>query len=881
MDANTAFLIYAFLLCVAVIAAGMVSLLLGFRPLVRGVVLSSALIIAAMVSPAWAVSIGGVAFEDGNRNGIFDIEEAPLAGLRILLMGAAGTALQLAQTGEDGSYLFSDLPEGSYVLSVPRDARLRASLPQLTADPAPIPDFPFGRPRYASMPKLVANLHRAATEQSSFRHVALGDSIGFGFNFCGSLFGDDGYIEPTTERLRQATAADVITDKQAIPGHETADLLIPGLGPGFPFFFNDVFYAIDVRAPLVSISIGGNDFLGAEDGGDAELAKALVIARRNVQEIVSNLVSELPFADIEFNTVYDNLEGNDPLHNVWAPIWNQVLRETTWGQARRVTLAEIYPEYAHEEGGNVLGQPGLICQFFGLDEIHPTNSGYDVHEEKLWQSFGGVTLAGGDQLNFNLGFLRVRRRVTANEFTDITGDTANPELALQPDGVGALVSSGNAEFRLSNFLPVEPPAHLDLAQGVLLIRYRTTAPPLDDYYRFEASIDGSFSPPGSTPTTWNTIIPVVGSSGNDDAVILAFPDQPDFRVVAAPLYLGAPTSGAGTLSWEDLQTLTVRVVTTAVGEPDDYAVEWDAAAVEVFTSPVGDDIDKLVAPLADAGETLPPDPIAAAKDPDPGVRRSAARELAHLGEDAPLEVLTEMVADTDMSVRRTAVRSLSQLTGTDEVLLQSMEDGQPTGVQVEAAAALLERGNTSGVGILIKALARIPPSARAREVLVEHGAAYPEVFGALLAALEDPDDNVRAWAAWLLGQYGKASELVLRALRPLLADASPAVQIAAMEALSRLRDRESIAHIAAMRAEPGFLVNVVRALGRFDEPAAHPTLFEIAASVNAPLTARRMAARALAKSSSPEVVPMLKALQDSSDVRIRRLAAAGLKRLAR
>ena len=122
MDANTVFLIYAFLFCVAVIAAGVGSLLLGFRPLVRGVVLSSALIVGVMVSQTWARSIGGVAFEDQNRNGTFDAEEPPLAGLRILLMGAEGTALQLAQTGQDGSYLFADLPEGSYVLSVPQNA---------------------------------------------------------------------------------------------------------------------------------------------------------------------------------------------------------------------------------------------------------------------------------------------------------------------------------------------------------------------------------------------------------------------------------------------------------------------------------------------------------------------------------------------------------------------------------------------------------------------------------------------------------------------------------------------------------------------------------------------------------------------------------------
>lgn len=911
-----------------------------------------AILSSSVTASAWAGSIGGVVFEDPNRNGVFDGPEAMLPGVRVLLLGSDGAVLRQAFTGSDGRYLFANLADGQYVVSVPPKPGLRSSLPDLGADPAPIPDFPFGRPRYASMPGLAANLRRAASRGLDFRHVALGDSIGFGFNFCGSFGGEDGYIEPTTERLRGATPGVVITDKQAIPTDETADLLDPGIS--FPFGYNDIFYAIDMNSPLVSTSIGGNDFLGAEGGGDAAVAAALVVARRNLQETFSSLASEIPFADLELNTVYDNLEGEDPLHNVWAPIWDQVLRETAWGQVRRVTVAEVYPEYAHEENGMILGEPELICHDpFGLDGIHPTRRGYDVHEEKLWQSFGGVTLSGDDRLDFNLGFLPLRRTQGAATFDDVTGGALNPDRALKIDGVGALVPSDNREFRLLGFMPPQLPPGADLAQAVLKIRYRTTGAPLDDLYRFEVSIDGTFTPPGPTPMSWNTIIPIVGSSGNDGAVPLAFPDQPEFRIVSAPLYLGAPISGAPTLTWDDLATLSVRVVTTAVGAPDAFYVELDGAGVEIFTSDAADAADRrqgasrsegdersrrealfrliardresarsaILQGLASAegdavfasalpevcapndeplirrmlgsssatvrghavralscisGEARIADLRIAAVDPAAGVRRSAARSFAELGEEAPADTLAALAHDADAGVRRIATRALGRLPGTEAALRGLMDNVENRDGRIEAAAALLERGDGAGFESLFEALTNGQPSRRAREALVAHAAGDSR----LLTKLRDPDPRARGWAAWIVGRSGVGSGQTLLALRSLLAEDDPAVRLVAMEALARLGDEGSVVAAAAMVAGDA-LVNVARALARFDSEAARTALVDIAASPAGPLTARRLAARALAMSSSQAVIPVLRSLEQNDDLRIRRLAAAGLSRLSR
>ena len=461
----------------------------------KHVSLSLGMSLLLFVASAQGGSIGGIVFEDTDRSGEQDVGEPGLGGAPIALLGAGGAVRQNTTTAADGSFRFDDLPDGDYLLSLPESSSFRASLPNDVALPAPIPDFPFGSPRYSAPAHLVDNLERADQQGLSYRHVGLGDSIGFGFNLCGSILGENGYFEPTTDRLEGAAPIGIAADKQSVPGDETADLLDPDVD--LLFFANDVYYAVDEEAALISISIGGNDFLGAEGGGDAELADAIVIARRNLQEILSSLVGELSWADVEINTVYDNLEGDDPLHNTWVPIWMQMLRELAWGQSERVTVAEVYPEYAHDAGGQTLGEPGLICQFFGLDEIHPTNDGYDVHEEKLWQSFGGVTLSGGDRLDIMLGVVPKRGETRPAETAVIAGDVTSPELALAVDGQGALVGPAGGELRVSDFLPFTPPPDVELVQAVLRVTYRTTGAPLDDYYAFRRTPRSR--PPSETP----------------------------------------------------------------------------------------------------------------------------------------------------------------------------------------------------------------------------------------------------------------------------------------------------------------------------------------------------------------------------------------------
>jgi HEAT repeat protein len=899
----------------------------------------SLLLIAATLR---AGSIGGILYDDRNRNGHRDATELLLANVEVELYGNEGSVRRTTFTDTHGSYRFTNLSNGNYVVSARPGPGWRASLQDRGADPAPVPHFPFGRTRYASLPTLVDTLVSRVGVSDDYRHVALGDSIAFGFNFCGSFFGNHGYIEPVTERLREATAGHVITDKQAILGHATAQLLDPGIGPDSNVFENDVFYAIRQRAPLVSISIGGNDFLDAEAGGDAALAAAIVQARQNLQEILSALDTGMVDGETILNTVYDNLQGADALHNTWAPLWNQMLREQAWGQERRAAIAEIYPEYAHEEGGQILGQPGLICRFLGVDGIHPTGIGYQVHGEKLWQAMGGVTLHDDDRLDLDLGYVAMAGTRLPVATQDVTGQTWNDRFALAIDNVGALVPSADAEFRVNAFLgpahPTQRPMDVttsELAQAVLKVRYRTLGAPVDDYYVIEASVDGSFAAPGSTPSTWNTILPVVGSSGNDGAERLVFPYQPTWRTVAAPLYVGAPRDARTTLTWDDLKTLTVRVVTHAVNTPDAYAIELDAAWVEYTTMPQGTSYAGLA---PDWRTTLPrllatdrgrardvlhraiergevdaevarsfgdvardadaPVLRALARHRDPMVRAHALHALA-LHDATPAD-LAAAAADPDAQVRVVAAQGLAGLTperrstllaslvrdpearvrraailasGATEALLRDRLGDESAAVRSAAATVLLERGDSSGWSILCDALADAERPASILRAI----AGAPDWIEPLVreAWRESSSPLARERLVAALGQRARVASATVDFLRSLVAASELGTRAAAIAALARV-DADSAPAIAAVAGEPALRPAIARALEQLRDGRGFDVLADMALS-DASATTRYLAARALGSQRDPSAIPRLLELERSPDEHVSQVARSAIE----
>ena len=81
-------------------------------------------------------------------------------------------------------------------------------------------------------------------------------------------------------------------------------------------------------------------------------------SRRNLQEAVSALISEVPQADVALNTLYDNLAYNvyasptSTFHRQWLPIVDRIVRDLAWGQTRRASINEVAAEFGHDDQGN-------------------------------------------------------------------------------------------------------------------------------------------------------------------------------------------------------------------------------------------------------------------------------------------------------------------------------------------------------------------------------------------------------------------------------------------------------------------------------------------------------------------------------------------------
>jgi len=71
---------------------------------------------AVIVKPLELASLGNRVWVDANCNGVQDPDEPGLIGVTVTLLDAAGATLKTTLTASDGSYLFSNLPQGSYRL---------------------------------------------------------------------------------------------------------------------------------------------------------------------------------------------------------------------------------------------------------------------------------------------------------------------------------------------------------------------------------------------------------------------------------------------------------------------------------------------------------------------------------------------------------------------------------------------------------------------------------------------------------------------------------------------------------------------------------------------------------------------------------------------
>jgi hypothetical protein len=571
------------------------------------------------ISPV-AAQISGTVFEDRDGDGVHDTGEPTLEGLEVALYGSpdgGGFVDQTSYTNNDGFFSFAP-GNGCYLLSIsdPDGWRMSQNREDGFVEGTALYAAPVGQPRFAKLDQAISNLRAGGIRFSS-----MGDSIAWNFNVCGY---PEAFWYSKQVRSRIActdSLASVTLDEAAEKGEHTDDLLVDETNN-----LNNVFRIIELQPELIAISIIGNDLLDVDPGAgptqeETNRAVAEVLdARQNLQEVLSTFITQLPAADIVLNTLYDNeayncYSGNpSDFHRIWVPIVSRILRDTAWGQVRRVSNAEAAAEFAHEDqSGTCTGFDSLICRdFFGFDNIHPTNPGFSVVREKLWEAAGGINLGPLDALGrtsigvADYGYLRRVRRLlpTAWEVRDgaavVNGDAA---LDDQDGEAPAQITlgAGTEEFRLSGFPDWYD--EIQIVRVVAGVRYRTTGTVNDDFYRMEASLTDSFRPdPGHayTPTSWNFYTPIVGGGGpnqppeNPDypgAKVLAFPDVPSYRDVSAMLTKD-PTlpPEASDYEWpavthEELATTTIRVATAPVAATagnDGYQIEFDYAWLDLY-----------------------------------------------------------------------------------------------------------------------------------------------------------------------------------------------------------------------------------------------------------------------------------------------------------
>lgn len=576
----------------------------------------AALLFLALASTLAAAQVSGVVYNDRNGNGLRDAGEEGLSAVTVHIYGrpdAGGAVDSSTLTLGDGS--FSLAPgNGCYVLQLDDPPGWRRTLARTDTRVQGAPGYvaPAGLRRFGGDLLLLSNLRGGA-----LRYTSMGDSIAWNWNSCFDT-SSFWYSKQIQSRLQcVAPTAAISLDQAAVKGSHTDDLLVDSTSS-----LNNVFNVLraNPKPTLVTISIIGNDLLDDEPPANPTQAQINAVAaemldsRSNLQEILSSLVAGLPAADVELNTLYDNLAYNcatNTFHKQWLPIVALILRDVAWGQARRVANAEVYDEFAKQDlTGACTGFKSQICQGIA-DGIHPTSNGYKTIREKVWESLDGVnlgpkdgnaatTIPGADH-----GYLRRSLHLLPTGWQALNGAiVTNPESAFHDDdgGAGAAVrlGIGTEEVRFTGF-----PDWFDEVTPVKVVagvRYKTTGTVTDDFYRVEASVSSLFRPPPGhayTATDWNYYTPMVGSGGPNmpqeapdypALPVLVVPNVADYRTVTAQLTKNPVVSADGhdyddpPPTTADLGTSQIRVAAAPVAGTagDNYEVVVDAAWLDVY-----------------------------------------------------------------------------------------------------------------------------------------------------------------------------------------------------------------------------------------------------------------------------------------------------------
>jgi HEAT repeat protein len=345
---------------------------------------------------------------------------------------------------------------------------------------------------------------------------------------------------------------------------------------------------------------------------------------------------------------------------------------------------------------------------------------------------------------------------------------------------------------------------------------------------------------GGASSSWEAVINTVPADRRDQirAFLYGGPTQVGTVLAGVIALVGERSLSPRTLAAVGFVCAAIAVA-AMIGVRRAYPRELVAALREgrphVFdAAPAGSEPFGVTPGVTPAERSAIETAAAALADPDPGVRRVAARVLGDLDPAEAREPLLACLRDGDADVRATAVASLAG--GDDDEMLPmivGLADDADASVRlaVVAAAASVGRGNELATTTIRRSIEDPDPFVRssAAGALIARGDDL-EALSLLieLAGSAVEQDRVAAFGA----MGGLADPALIDAAEAGMADSAAAVRAEAAGAMATLDPSRALTPLVAALADehPSVREAAAAALGILGEPALAPVIDSLASS---------------------------------------------------